>query len=218
MQLPILYPILDADSLSAGCEAGKLLHFVCSHAEALAEGGCTLLQYRAKRLNPREFLAQARELRRLLPDITLIMNDRADLCLAAGFDGVHVGQEDLSPEGVRLVLGALGANAIIGLSTHNPTQMAEALTKPVDYLAIGPVFATSSKLHSDPAVGMAGVSLARRLRDDSGRALPLVAIGGITRANAEAVLKAGADSVAVIGDISRSPRESAKEFFRLMVY
>src|ERR1700694_3010602 len=122
MQLPILYPILDADSLSAGCEPGKLLQLVCSHAVALAEGGCTLLQYRAKRLNPREFLAQARELRRLLPDITLIMNDRADLFLAAGFDGVHVGQEDLSPEGVRRVLGA---NAIIGLSTHNPTQMAE---------------------------------------------------------------------------------------------
>ncbi len=186
---------------------------VCSHALALAEAGCTLLQYRAKRLNPRELLAHARELRRLLPEITLIMNDRADLCLAAGFDGVHLGQEDLSPEGARRVLGA---NAIIGLSTHNPTQMAEALTKPVDYLAIGPVFATASKHNPDPAVGVAGVSQARRLRDDSGLALPLVAIGGITRANAEAVLKAGADSVAVIGDISRSPRESAKEFFRLM--
>ncbi len=86
----------------------------------------------------------------------------------------------------------------------------------MDYLAIGPVFATGSKQNPDPAVGVAGVSEARRLRDDSGRALPLVAIGGITRANAEAVLKAGADSVAVIGDISRSPRESAKEFFRLM--
>lgn len=217
MKLPILYPILDADSLSAGCEAGKLLQLVCSHAVALAEAGCTLLQYRAKRLNPREFLAQARELRRLLPAVTLIMNDRADLCLAAGFDGVHVGQEDLSPEGVRRVLGALGADGIVGLSTHNPAQIAEALTEPVNYLAIGPVFTTSSKQNPDPAVGVAGVSHARRLRDDSGRSLPLVAIGGITRANAEAVLKAGADSVAVIGDISRSPRESAKEFFRLVV-
>ncbi len=95
--------------------------------------------------------------------------------------------------------------------------MAEALTKPVDYLAIGPVFATGSKQNPDPVVGLAAVSEARRLREDSGRELPLVAIGGITRANAEAVLKAGADSVAVIGDISRSPRESAREFFRLMM-
>jgi thiamine-phosphate pyrophosphorylase len=87
----------------------------------------------------------------------------------------------------------------------------------VDYLAIGPVFATGSKQNADPVVDVAGVSEARRLRDASGRALPLVAIGGITRSNVEAVLKAGADSVAVIGDISRSPRESAREFFRLMM-
>jgi thiamine-phosphate pyrophosphorylase len=214
MKLPILYPILDADTLSATSEPGKLLQSLCAHALALADAGCTLLQYRAKRLPPRELLVQARELRRLLPAITLIMNDRADLCLAAGFDGVHLGQEDLSPEGARLVLGA---DRLIGLSTHNPAQMAEALTKPVNYLAIGPVFATASKQNPDPAVSLAGVSEARRLRDDSGLALPLVAIGGITRANAESVLKAGADAVAVIGDISRSPRESAKEFFRLMM-
>jgi len=95
--------------------------------------------------------------------------------------------------------------------------MTEALLKPVDYLAIGPVFATASKQNPDPAVGLPGVSEARRLRDESGRPLPLVAIGGITLDNAEAVLKAGADSVAVIGALSCSPRESAKEFFRLMM-
>jgi thiamine-phosphate pyrophosphorylase len=172
------------------------------------------MQFRAKRLNAREALAQARELRRLLPGITLIMNDRADLCLAAAFDGVHLGQEDLSPEGTRSVVGM---ERIVGLSTHNPAQMTEALVKPVDYLAIGPVFATGSKANADPAVGLPGVSEARRLRDESGRALPLVAIGGITRDNAEAVLKAGADSVAVIGGLSGSPRESAREFFRLMM-
>jgi len=142
------------------------------------------------------------------------MNDRADLCLAAAFDGVHVGQEDLSPEGARLVVGAA---RIVGLSTHNPAQLAQAVTKPVDYLAIGPVFTTGSKQNPDPEVGLDGVSQARRLRDDSGHALPLVAIGGITRLNAEAVLKAGADSLAVIGDLSGSPRESAREFFRLMM-
>jgi len=127
MKIPLLYPILDVDSLSAGCEQGKLLQSVCAHSLALAEAGCTLLQYRAKRLDMRSALAQARELRRLLPGVTLIMNDRADLCLAAGFDGVHIGQEDLSPEGARSVVGA---KAIVGLSTHNPIQMTEALTKP----------------------------------------------------------------------------------------
>jgi thiamine-phosphate pyrophosphorylase len=214
MKIPILYPILDVDSLNARAEDGKLLQLVCAHALALAEAGCTLMQYRAKRLNAREALAQARELRRLLPGVTLIMNDRADLCLAADFEGVHIGQEDLSPVGARR---AVGAERIVGLSTHNATQIIDALTKPVDYLAIGPVFATVSKEKADATVGLAGVSEARRLRDDSGREIPLVAIGGITRANAEAVLKAGADSVAVIGDISHSPGESAREFFRLMM-
>jgi thiamine-phosphate pyrophosphorylase len=214
MRIPILYPILDADSLIADSGAESLLQVVCSHAMALAEAGCTVMQYRAKQLNVRDALAQARELRRLLPGITLIMNDRADLCLAAAFDGVHVGQDDLSPEAAR---GVVGVERIVGLSTHNSAQMTEALGKPVDYLAIGPVFATVSKANPDPAVGLEGVSEARRLRDESGRALPLVAIGGITLDNATDVLKAGADSVAVIGGLSRSPRESAKEFFRLMM-
>jgi thiamine-phosphate pyrophosphorylase len=214
MKIPLLYPILDVDSLSAGCEEGKLLQSICSHALALAEGGCTFMQYRAKHLGARVALTHARELRRLLPGVTLIMNDRADLCLAAGFDGVHLGQDDLSPEGARSVVGA---ERVVGLSTHNLRQMTEALKEPVDYLAIGPVFATGSKQNPDPVVGIAGVSAVRRLLDESGRGLPLVAIGGITRANAEAVLRAGADSVAVIGDISHSPRESAKAFFNLMM-
>lgn len=214
MRIPTLYPILDADSLTAAHGSGSAEQAVCRHALALAEAGCTVIQYRAKRLTPRQALAQARELRRLLAGITLIMNDRADLCLAAGFDGVHVGQDDLSAEGARSVLGM---QAIVGLSTHNPAQMREALTKPVDYLAIGPVFATGSKTDADPVVGLAGVSEAQRLLKESGRSLPLVAIGGITRANAEGVLRAGADAVAVIGDLARSPRESAKEFFRLMM-
>ena len=214
MKIPLLYPILDVDTLNSSSESGKLLQMVCSHALALADAGCTQIQYRAKRLNAREILTHARELRRLLPGVVLIMDDRADLCLAAGLNGVHIGQDDLSPEGARLVVGA---ERIVGLSTHNLTQMTEALTKQVDYLAIGPVFATSSKENPDPAVGLAGVSAARSLRDKSVRALPLVAIGGITRRNAEAVLRAGADAVAVIGDISRSPRESAREFFRLII-
>ncbi|HVJ05529.1 MAG TPA: thiamine phosphate synthase [Candidatus Saccharimonadales bacterium] len=214
MKIPLLYPILDADVLAATSEGGNPMQFVCSHALALADCGCTVMQYRAKRLSAREALSHARELRRLLPGIMLIMNDRADLCLAAGFDGVHVGQDDLSPEGVRRIVGT---ERIVGLSTHNLAQVTEALTKPVDYLAIGPVFATGSKQNPDPVVGLDGVSEVRKLRDATGRDLPLVAIGGITRDNAASVLKAGADSVAVIGDISRTPRESAREFFRLMM-
>lgn len=219
MKLPLLYPILDADSLASRCDqdsgkGGALLQLLCSHALALAEGGCTVMQYRAKQLNACEALAHARELRRLLPGITLIMNDRADLCLAAGFDGVHVGQDDLSPEGARSVVGA---ERVVGLSTHSAAQMSEALTKPVDYLAIGPVFSTSSKLKADPEVGLEGISEARRLLDDSGHKIPLVAIGGITRATAQSVLRAGADSLAVIGDLSCSPCESAREFFRRMM-
>ena len=207
MNLPQLYPILDADTLSTSVT-------LYSHAVALAEAGCTVLQYRAKHLDVRRLLAHARELRRLLPNVTLVMNDRADLCLAAGFDGVHIGQDDLTPQSARLVVGA---QRIVGLSTHNAQQFARALEEPVDYLAIGPIFNTSSKQNPDPVVGLSGITEARRLLDTSGKTLPLVAIGGITRANAQAVIKAGASAVAVIGDISGSPHESAREFFRLMM-
>ncbi len=140
------------------------------------------------------------------------MNDRADLCLAAGFDGVHVGQQDLSPQSARLVVGT---GHIVGLSTHNTAQFAQALAEPVDYLAIGPVFANGIEQNSNPPVCIAGVADARRMLRDSARELPLVAFGGITGSNAKSVLQAGAD--AVIGDVSVSPNESAREFFRLMM-
>jgi len=136
------------------------------------------------------------------------MNDRADLCLAAEFDGVHVGQEDLSPESVR---GIIGPERWLGVSTHNPEQLREADLTCADYLAIGPVFTTSSKERPDPVVGLEGVRRARAL---TGK--PLVAIGGITRANAASVIDAGADSVAVISDLLREPRKSAEEFFRVL--
>jgi thiamine-phosphate pyrophosphorylase len=142
------------------------------------------------------------------PSIKLIMNDRADLALAAEFDGVHVGQDDLSPESVRMIIGP---DRWLGVSTHNPEQLAEADLTSADYLAIGPVFATSSKEKPDPIVGLEGVRRARELTRK-----PLVAIGGITRANAVSVIEAGADSVAVISDLLRDPRKSAEEFFRVL--
>ena len=140
--------------------------------------------------------------------IKLIMNDRADLCLAAEFDGVHVGQDDLSPPSVRKIIGP---DCWLGFSTHNPQQLQEGDRTSADYLAIGPVFSTSSKDKPDPVVGLEGVRQAREMTRK-----PLVAIGGITRANAASVIEAGADSVAVISDLLRDPRKSAEEFFRIL--
>lgn len=205
--LPRLYAIVDS---SAHESPGGLLAL----ADALAEAGCTLLQYRNKSGNARVRLEQARELRRRSrarvppPHVRLIMNDRADLCIAADFGGVHVGQDDLSAESVRKIIGP---DRWLGISTHNPEQLREADLTTADYLAIGPVFATSSKNKPDPAVGLEGVRRARQLTRK-----PLVAIGGITRANAASVIEAGADSVAVISDLLREPRKSAEDFFRIL--
>jgi thiamine-phosphate pyrophosphorylase len=206
--LPRLYPILDA-----GCYSNTL--DLIAAGDELAAGGATLLQYRNKSGNAPVMLEQARELRRLSRTgvsaphtLKLIMNDRADLALAAEFDGVHVGQDDLLPESVR---GIIGPERWLGVSTHNPEQLAEADLTSADYLAIGPVFSTSSKEKPDPVVGLEGVRRARQLTRK-----PLVAIGGITRANAASVIEAGADSVAVISDLLRDPRKSAEEFFRIL--
>jgi thiamine-phosphate pyrophosphorylase len=202
MILPRLYAILDASSRA---DIDSLVAF----AQELRAAGCTLLQYRNKSGNARVMLEQARELKKHLGSaVRLIMNDRADLCLAAGFDGVHVGQEDLSPESARAIIGP---ERWLGVSTHNPEQLREADLTSADYLAIGPVFATSSKEKPDPVVGLEGVRRARSLTRK-----PLVAIGGITRANAASVIEAGADSVAVISDLLREPRKSAEEFFRIL--
>ncbi len=200
--LPRLYPIVDASCFReyAGLFAA---------AEELVAAGCTLLQYRDKSGNARQMLDQARELRaRLGPSVKLIMNDRADLCLAAAFDGLHIGQDDLSPESARRIIGP---DRRLGVSTHNPEQLAEADKTSADYLAIGPVFATSSKVNPDPTVGLEGVRRARELTNK-----PLVAIGGITRSNARSVIDAGADSVAVISDLLRDPRKSAEEFLKVL--
>src|SRR5580698_3521361 len=202
MLLPRLYPILDA-----ACFPAVTAMFTA--AQELTAGGWMLLQYRNKSSNARQMLDQARELRaRLGPSVKLIMNDRADLCLAAGYDGLHLGQDDLSPESARRIIGP---DHWLGLSTHNPEQLSEADKTPADYLAIGPVFATSSKVNPDPVVGLEGLRQARKLTRK-----PLVAIGGITRANARSVIDAGADSVAVISDLLLDPRKSAEEFLRVL--
>jgi|HubBroStandDraft_6_1064221.scaffolds.fasta_scaffold224519_3 thiamine-phosphate pyrophosphorylase len=208
MVLPRLYAILDA-----GCFSHA--NALSAAAVELASAGVTLIQYRNKSGDARVMLEEAiglcRQSRAGVPaphELTLIMNDRADLCLAAEFDGVHVGQDDLSPESVRRIIGP---GRWLGVSTHNPEQLREADLTSADYLAIGPVFATSSKERPDPVVGLEGVRRARALTRK-----PLVAIGGITRANAAAVIEAGADSVAVISDLLQEPGKSAEEFFRIL--
>ncbi|MDT5269230.1 MAG: thiamine-phosphate pyrophosphorylase [Acidobacteriota bacterium] len=184
-QLPKLYPITDR-RLSG-----------LTHAEQVArlcEGGARVVQLREKHLSPREFHAEAAEALRVasLFDAKLIINDHADVALVVGADGVHLGQEDMPPRSARLLLGE---GRIVGFSTHSVEQASEAARLPVDYVAIGPVFSTSSKENSDPVVGLEGV---RRVRGAVGR-MPLVAIGGITSESAPSVIEAGADSVAVIG-------------------
>jgi len=200
--LPRLYAILDTSSFQD-------IEALFSTAEELLAGGITLLQYRNKTGNARQMLEQARELkRRLGGSVKLIMNDRTDLCVAAGFDGVHVGQEDLSPEGARKVIGD---RLWLGVSTHNPEQVEKADKTSADYIAIGPVFSTASKINPDPVVGIEGVRKARALTKKW-----LVAIGGINRANCRSVIEAGADSVAVISDLMREPRKSAEEILRIL--
>jgi thiamine-phosphate pyrophosphorylase len=202
MQLPRLYAILDA-----ACFPDAAGMFAAS--EKLAAAGVTLLQYRNKSGNARRMLDEARELRaRLGASVKLIMNDRADLCLAAGFDGLHVGQDDLSPESARKIIGPA---RWLGVSTHNPDQLAAADKTSADYLAIGPVFATTTKANPDPVVGLEGIHPARKLTRK-----PLVAIGGITRANARSVIEAGANAVAVISDLLLDPGKSAEEFLRIL--
>jgi thiamine-phosphate pyrophosphorylase len=197
-----LYPILDRACFPTSGDLQLA-------AEALVAAGCTLIQYRNKQGSAQQMLDEARELRaRLGEGIKLVMNDRADLCLAAGFDGLHVGQDDLSPESARRIIGP---DRWLGVSTHNPEQLASANQTSADYLAVGPVFATSSKANPDPVVGLAGVRRARELTRK-----PLVAIGGITRANARSVIEAGADAVAVISDLLRDPGKSAREFLRIL--
>jgi thiamine-phosphate pyrophosphorylase len=189
-KLPRLYPILDADAL---VRAGVPL---AAAGHALYEAGVRWVQYRDKRATDAEMVERMRVLRAIFPagDAVLMVNDRVHLCGAAEADGVHIGQEDMEPAEARK---ALGRGRLLGVSTHNVTQLRAALkTGAPDYLAIGPVFATASKQNPDPVVGIEGVKAARALTR-----LPLVAIGGIHCENAREVIEAGADAVAVISGL-----------------
>jgi thiamine-phosphate pyrophosphorylase len=198
--LPRLYAIIDASATPD----------VVEFARELVSSGVRLIQYRNKQGTPRQMLSDLRELRRVLPaSIKLIVNDRADLALAADCHGVHVGQHDLSVEGARKLCATPG---IVGVSTHNLEQVALANESSADYIAIGPVFATQSKANPDPVIGLDGVRAARAMTRK-----PLVAIGGVTLENCKDVIAAGADSVAVISSLRSQPHESSAAFLRLLM-
>ena len=165
-------------------------------ARAYLEGGARLLQIRAKRLPSGPFLDVCDGLVRMaLPfSASIIVNDRADLAVIAKADGVHIGQEDLAPAEARRLVGA---DRVVGFSTHTVAQIEAAIREPISYLAVGPVFSTRTKDTGYSSVGLELVSMAARIAG----AIPVVAIGGITIDTAESVLRAGATSVAVIGDL-----------------
>lgn len=176
-----------------------------SHAqqvELLADGGATLVQLRDKHAHTLEFYEQAKAALEVANrrGVQLIINDRADIALALGAAGVHLGQDDLPPEAARRLLGE---DAIVGYSTHSLAQIQHAAKLPIDYFAIGPIFPTSTKENPDPVVGLEGVKQAREAIGDR----PLVTIGGISPTNAREVIAAGADSVALIHGLLSDPQQ-----------
>jgi thiamine-phosphate pyrophosphorylase len=226
---PRLYAIVDRATLDArGIPVREF-------ARELREAGVRLVQYRDKVNGPQEILRAANEIDEAFEgaEVTRIMNDRADLAVLAGWDGVHVGQGDFSVEAARRVLADTGKmegslhsgrrprvemtgviGAIVGVSTHNEEQVRMALESAPDYVAVGPVFATVSKANPEPVVGLELVRRARALTDR-----PIVAIGGITLGNARSVIEAGADAVAVIGGLfvdGRTVGEVARDFLEVL--
>lgn len=204
MNLPKLYPI--TDTRRSGL----------SHAEQVARlsaGGATFIQLREKHLSPREFYHDAEAALDLARErgVRLIINDRADIALALGADGVHLGQDDLDPAAARRLLGT---NFIIGYSTHTVAQAIEAARLPLDYIALGPIFDTHTKQNPDPTLGLEAL---RKVRASIDPSIPLIAIGGITQSNARATLDAGANSLAVISALLDAPdliTARTKEFLK----
>ena len=180
-------------------------------ASQLAVAGVTLIQLRDKKGPAAQVLAQARELSALLAPrgVRFILNDRPDIAAIADCAGVHVGQDDLPVEDARCIVGA---SRWVGVSTHNRDQLRQAVATSADYIAIGPIFPTSTKENPDPVVGLDFIRLARQLTNR-----PLVAIGGITLEKAGEVFQAGADSVAVIRDIvaAKDPGQRAREYLAI---
>ncbi|MDQ6786327.1 MAG: thiamine phosphate synthase [Acidobacteriota bacterium] len=203
MFLPRIYPITDA-------RLAKLSH--AAQIEKLIAGGAKFIQLREKYASPKEFYESAKEALEIarLKDVKIIINDRVDIARVLKADGVHLGQDDLPPEQARKILGDA---AIIGFSTHTLAQAIAAVKLPIDYVAIGPVFATRTKENPASVVGLETI---KKIRHKIG-GFPLVAIGGINFDNFRAVLDAGADSVAIIGDLL-SDAEKITDKFKKFIF
>jgi thiamine-phosphate pyrophosphorylase len=197
VRFPPLYAILDIDTLaSRGLAPLDVL-------AAWLDAGVRLVQLRAKSMASGPMLELAERLRERAHSAgaVLIVNDRADVAMMAGADGVHVGQDDLTPNQARVACashtGAAHRDFLVGLSTHSLEQFRDGLLTSSDYAAVGPIFPTASKMHPDPAVGLQLIQSAKAISGERA----IVAIGGITLKTAPAVLAAGATSVAVISDL-----------------
>jgi thiamine-phosphate pyrophosphorylase len=201
--LPRLYVILDAALL-------KIPERDC--AGSLADAGVRLIQYRNKNASARQLFETSRELAQLLNPrgVQFIVNDRADVAAIADARGVHVGQDDLGVEQARQVVGSA---KWVGISTHSEEQLRRAAETSADYVAVGPIFSTGSKVNPDPIVGVGLLRRARKLTNK-----PIVAIGGVTLERAAEIMDAGADSVAVISDILRAdnPASRARQYLDLL--
>jgi thiamine-phosphate pyrophosphorylase len=211
MKLPRVYPILDSEALSTRRMT------LPAAAAAFLDGGAGILQIRHKGHWTREIFAASQEVARLCRETgaLCIVNDRADMAMLLDA-GLHLGQDDLPPREARRLMGP---EAVIGYSSHNPAQLCAAGGEPVDYVALGPIFGTASKSNPDPVTGVAEVERCRPMLEK-----PLVAIGGITLANAADVWRAGADSLAIIAGLlpenatSWSLRERMEEWQRLAAH
>lgn len=191
-KLPRVYPILDAEALARRGIAME------TAAAAFLEGGAGILQIRHKGHWSRDAFASAKRIAALCRGggAQFVVNDRADFALLLDA-GLHIGQDDLAPRDARKLMGS---EPVIGFSSHNVEQLCAAGGEPVDYVALGPIFGTASKLNPDPVVGLDELRRCRELIEK-----PLVAIGGITLENAPDVWQAGADSVAVIAGLLPEP-------------
>jgi thiamine-phosphate pyrophosphorylase len=204
--LPKIYPILDSSFIP---DEGRLV-FLDRLGRSLADAGVLLLEYRNKNGTDAEVFADAQMLRAAMPEVRLIMDDRVDVALASNFDGVHVDAGDLSPGQARRLMELSGPERIVGTSAGGEAGLLQTLAEPVDYVAFGPVFSTTTKQTSTAPIGVDGV---KRFRQTAGPEPVLVAAAGITLETAPAVLAAGADAVAVAAALFRNV-DPAAEFRR----